>query len=247
MDHPKSWLRYIEADKIQDRTLALDGMKVRNDADEKLGTVDGLIVDGDSGRTYYLVVDAPGWFSSKQFLLPIGQTHLDDDHDALVVKLSKDQVKRFPGFDKDQFDTLSDTDIKRINDDIGMVLEPGASYSADEPYYDAWNRRFYQYPEWWEGMPVVPGEPTSVAYDRGTAAMTESMPPRRERSTLTDRAEAHDASPHFEGRAQPGDVLGIETGGETTHISDTAEDENERRRTAERAAQEDDEPRRSER
>ena len=57
MDHPKSWLRYIEADKIEDRTLALDGMKVRNNADEKLGAVDGLIVDSDSGRTYYIVVD----------------------------------------------------------------------------------------------------------------------------------------------------------------------------------------------
>ena len=65
MEHPKSWLRYIEADKVEDRTLALDGMRVRNNADEKLGTVDGLIVDSDSGRTYYIVVDDPGWFSSK--------------------------------------------------------------------------------------------------------------------------------------------------------------------------------------
>ena len=39
-----------------------------------------------------------------------------------------------------------------------------------------------------------------------------------------------DVSPHDGGRAQPGDVLGIETGGETTEIGDTAEDENERRR-----------------
>ncbi len=41
-----------------------------------------------------------------------------------------------------------------------------------------------------------------------------------------------DVSPHFGGRAQPGDVLGIETGGETTSIGDTDEDENERRREA---------------
>jgi len=237
VDHPKPWLRYIDADKIQDRTLELDGMKVRNDAGEKLGSVDGLIVDSDSGRTYYLVVDAPGWFSSKQYLLPIGQTHLDDDRDALVVNLSKDQVNRFPGFDKDEFDKLSETDIKRINDDIGMVLEPSASYQADEPYYEAWNRRFYQYPEWWEGMPVVPSEPTSVAYDRNTASsMNQTMPPRRERSQTIERAEAHDESPHFEGRAQPGDVLGIETAGEETHIGDSKEDEDKRREKAQETA-----------
>ena len=44
---------------------------------------------------------------------------------------------------------------------------------------------------------------------------------------------ADDVSPHDGGRAQPGDVLGIETGGETTEIGDTSEDENERRRRAE--------------
>lgn len=37
-------------------------------------------------------------------------------------------------------------------------------------------------------------------------------------------------------RAQPGDVLGIETDGETTELGDTREDEDERRRDAEDAA-----------
>ena len=43
-------------------------------------------------------------------------------------------------------------------------------------------------------------------------------------------------SPHLDGRAQPGDVLGVETGGEQTHIGETTEDENKRRIEAERAA-----------
>jgi hypothetical protein len=48
------------------------------------------------------------------------------------------------------------------------------------------------------------------------------------------RAKDVDPSPHYSGRAQPGDVLGVETGGEQTHICDTAEDENDRRRNAEK-------------
>lgn len=48
-----------------------------------------------------------------------------------------------------------------------------------------------------------------------------------------------DVSPHFGGRAQPGDILGIETGGETTKIGDSAEDENKRRRTKEKTMRED--------
>jgi hypothetical protein len=47
----------------------------------------------------------------------------------------------------------------------------------------------------------------------------------------TDRKpDGGDVSPHLGGRAQPGDILGIETAGETTELGDTAEDENERRR-----------------
>ena len=52
----------------------------------------------------------------------------------------------------------------------------------------------------------------------------------------TTESVAGEKSPHYGGRAQPGDILGIETGGETTGIGDTSEDENERRRDAEKAA-----------
>jgi hypothetical protein len=44
------------------------------------------------------------------------------------------------------------------------------------------------------------------------------------------KRDGGDVSPHLGGRAQPGDILGIETAGETTELGDTAEDENERRR-----------------
>jgi uncharacterized protein YjbJ (UPF0337 family) len=46
-------------------------------------------------------------------------------------------------------------------------------------------------------------------------------------------ARKGEPSPHFGGRAQPGDVIGVETGGEQTHVGETTEDENSRRRDAE--------------
>jgi hypothetical protein len=52
------------------------------------------------------------------------------------------------------------------------------------------------------------------------------------------KASAGEVSPHYGGRAQPGDILGIETGGETTGIGDTAEDEDDRRKSAEKNAPE---------
>jgi len=40
------------------------------------------------------------------------------------------------------------------------------------------------------------------------------------------------SEPAFRRRAHPGDVIGVETGGERTYVGDTAEDENTRRRDA---------------
>ena len=236
MDHPKPWLRYIGAGKVADRTLDLDGMKVRNVSGENLGEVDGLIVDSDSGRTYYVVVDGPGWFMSKQYLLPIGQAHLSPDREALVADLTREQVNRFPGFDKDEFDRLTETDVKRINDQIGQIFEPGVAYAADEPYYAAWSRRSFEYPDWWTAEPTLPERMGASAFEKPVDyPAASSMPPRRERSPeVVERVEVHDASPHFDGRAQPGDVLGIETSGEETHVGETKADEDSRRRSAQR-------------
>jgi len=47
---------------------------------------------------------------------------------------------------------------------------------------------------------------------------------------VDSKTDGGDVSPHLGGRAQPGDILGLETGGETTSLGDTAEDEDEKRR-----------------
>ena len=149
MDHPKPWLRYINASSVSDQTLELDAMNIRNNVGEELGTVDGLVVDSGSGRPRYVVVDAGGWFKSKKFLVPIGQVHLDPARDALLVAITKEQISRFPGFDTDEFDQLTDNDIKRLNDTLEDVFEPGAPDPANEPHTAAWTRESYRVPEWW--------------------------------------------------------------------------------------------------
>lgn len=253
MDHPLPWLRYIDADDVGDQSIDFDGLKVRNDAMEKLGEVDGFIVDSDSGRPYYVVVDAGGWFKSKHFLLPIGQVKVDDDNDALVTDLSKDRVKRFPGFDKDEFAKLKEEDLRKINDEICTVCSVTAvSYSTAEPIQAAWDRPQFARPTWWNANPTNPNR----MGDRAYGSMVEYPPSKaapaaapasastgggREHITARESRDDRvgDVSPHFDGRAQPGDVIGFETGGENTHVGDTAEDENKRRRDAEKAAKKD--------
>ena len=53
---------------------------------------------------------------------------------------------------------------------------------------------------------------------------------------MTARKNDDDLTPETGvGRAQPGDVLGIEQDGERTHLAETREDEDERREDAEEA------------
>ena len=56
-----------------------------------------------------------------------------------------------------------------------------------------------------------------------------------QREQMRASEDSDDTSPHLGGRAQPGDVLGVETGGERTYVGDTSEDENKRRKDAEEA------------
>jgi hypothetical protein len=226
---------------------------------EKLGVVDGFIVDNVSMRPYYVVVDSDGWFKSTHFLVPIGHATLDDDRDAIVVDIPKEQIERFPGFDRNRFETLSQDDIRRMNDAICTITSGTVvRFAAGDPMSAAWSRPEYRQPDWWTAAGDRARTSTRLARAagdeaaRGTLARaTGELQAERElerdrlerdrsaaRESERELAAARDSepSPHFDGRAQPGDVLGVETGGEQTHIGDTAQDENQRRIDAERDA-----------
>ena len=253
-------LRYLPANDIDNPDIDFGQLDVRGRDNSKLGQIDGFIVDGGSGRVYYTVIDSGGWFSSRRVLLPAGHATVDRAGRALVVDITKDTLSQYPEFDANRFQAFSDDDLR------GFERRMDAACCPDEPIEDVsvttWpfdTRRHYSQPDWWRAQPsyrerfrpvatagtvVSPG--VREAYDRDlvTARAWEDDPARQ---VGDDRRD--DVSPHLDGRAQPGDVLGIETGGERTYIGDTSEDENKRRRTAERTTRDRDEdaPRRSDR
>jgi hypothetical protein len=240
VDRPLPWLRYVDADDLDGGDLALNGIKVRDAAGETLGSVDGVIVDVQTGRPYYLVVDSGGWFKSKDFLLPIGHTRLDPARDALIADVSKERIDRFPGFDKDKFEELSEDELRTMNDSICVAssVSGAVNYSPTAPFSAAWERPDYDQPGWWKydtsrylsTQSRSDRASTAGAFRGGEYATDPSV---RSREAVT--AQGGDVSPHPGGRAQPGDVLGVETGGEQTHIGETSEDEDKRRIDAERS------------
>src|SRR4051812_21339168 len=105
MDHPKDNLRIIEA-KDMEPLANFDHTEVTSPSGDKLGSVDGFVLDTISGDPCYVVVDAGGWFKSKHFLLPMQKAHLNNADCSVTADLSKEEVNEFPGFDKDEFKSL---------------------------------------------------------------------------------------------------------------------------------------------
>jgi hypothetical protein len=231
MDHPRPWLRLIDADDLDDSIVDFEKLKVRSSTGDTLGHVDGFVVDRDSGRPYYVVVDAGGWFKSKHFLLPIGHAQLDEDRDAILTDLGRERVDRFPGFDKDEFDRWSDDEMRRVAE------ETSTACGFVDTTIAVWERSTYRQPTWWRSSFYPQGRAaarTSEAASNPHSAAASGRAASAEREAVV--AKGGESSPHPGGRAQPGDVVGIETGGERTHIGDTKATENERRRDAERDA-----------
>ena len=47
---------------------------------EKVGSIQGALVDDTTGRIRYFIVDVGGWFSSKEVLVPAGLARIQDDN-----------------------------------------------------------------------------------------------------------------------------------------------------------------------
>lgn len=155
MDHPRPWLRYVDADDLEKSTYAFGGLNVESASGDKLGNVDGFVVDSASGRPYYVAVDAGGWFKSRLFLLPIGHVSFDGSRTRLISDVTREHVDRFPGFDRDEFEKLSEDELRQMDEEIVVsccpaeVVEKPASASR----FDQWAH--YKPPSWWDSSSTL--------------------------------------------------------------------------------------------
>lgn len=74
------------------------GANLYGGGNEKLGKVDDVIFDHDSGRVGYLVVDAGGWFQARRFLVPADRINPRGEGRDFTSDLTKDQISVFPDY-----------------------------------------------------------------------------------------------------------------------------------------------------
>lgn len=77
----------------------IKGYDVYSENNEKIGGVYDALLDNDSGRFRYFVVDTGFWIFGKKVLLPIGRARIDyDRHRVYATSMTKEQVENLPEY-----------------------------------------------------------------------------------------------------------------------------------------------------
>ncbi len=110
-------------------TSSINGTRVKNAADEKLGEIKDVMLDTESGRVAYAVLSVDTGFlnlGSKYFAVPWEALEFDTAQEEVVVfNVDKDKLENSPGFDKDNWPGTPQTDF----------INEVHTYYGYDPYY----------------------------------------------------------------------------------------------------------------
>ena len=106
----------------------ITGDNARNPAGDKLGHIEELVIDLESGRVLYAVLASGGFLGmgDKYFAIPWDLLTVDTDSHEVVVDVSKETLRNAPGFDKDSWPEIHDRTW------LGDVYR----YYGHEPYWE---------------------------------------------------------------------------------------------------------------
>jgi hypothetical protein len=140
-------LRYVPLHSVEHLT-GLSNIRVVNDAGDDLGTLDGFLLDQTSRRPYYVVIDAGGWFGGRRYVLPIGEGTFDQLAKLLRVRLDTETIQRYPQFDAQEFEQLTEDESRRYEARLLESFMPEVP-AADHRAYERLPQ--FRQPEWWSG------------------------------------------------------------------------------------------------
>jgi ferritin-like metal-binding protein YciE len=115
-------------------------------AGEHLGTLDGFVVDSESGRPIYYVIDSRGWFAGRRYVVPVGQIEAEESADALRTALTRAELARYPEFSPSAFTAMDDRDALRYERRLHRAFAPDSKPYDGRPVYE--NLPAYRTPTW---------------------------------------------------------------------------------------------------
>jgi sporulation protein YlmC with PRC-barrel domain len=140
-DSPKSteYQRQSASPNNINKASSLVGMEVRNQSDEKLGKIEDLVLDLNSGRISYAVLNAGTAFRSKLVAVPVSAFTASSDQKHLLLNADKAKLEAAKGFDKNMWPSVSnpdwgaDTFLDKPATDYNRQTRPGDPYRQPKP------------------------------------------------------------------------------------------------------------------
>lgn len=68
-----SELSYLDASKVTSPAGVLSGLEVLSAQGQRLGSIEGIVIDAAARRVRYLSVRSSGWFGGRRYLVPADQ------------------------------------------------------------------------------------------------------------------------------------------------------------------------------
>lgn len=89
---------------------SITGDDVFNLQDEKLGTIEDLMIDLDEGKIRYAVLESGGFLGmgNHLFAVPWSAFKQDKVNKRFTLDVAVDRLKKAPGFDKDHWPNMAD-------------------------------------------------------------------------------------------------------------------------------------------
>ncbi|HEY9807887.1 MAG TPA: DUF2382 domain-containing protein [Halomicronema sp.] len=124
----------------------IKGMDVyAGNSNEKIGTVHDALVEEETGRFRYLIIDTGGWIFGKKVLLPVGTSRIDyAAHRVYATNLtSKAQAENLPAFD--DLRQIDYDEEEQVRDIYRTPLSNTQGAISAAPVTPAYDRNSYTY------------------------------------------------------------------------------------------------------
>lgn len=103
-----SRLRYVDAHHVQSDGACLDRLDVREEAGQRIGRLDGVIVDVEAGRVRYFVVHSASGRAHRWQILPFFSARIDRNNRALRIDFDRALAAPFWNHDRDALPKCAD-------------------------------------------------------------------------------------------------------------------------------------------
>ena len=109
----------LEDLKGQLRAEEIIGSDIRNMENEDLGEIEDILLATKNDDASYAIVSHGGFLGlgEKQIAIPMTQLKVTEDKDIYILNISEDELERAPSFDRGEFETVSDENWRRANDE----------------------------------------------------------------------------------------------------------------------------------